>query len=299
MRCFQLPPLVGHPPLLVWAVCVALRRGYSRSGEAGPLGSYHHRVSTEAPESEPEILTTGTQPMGARTRRRLLTVLIGCAVIVAAILGWRAWPRPAPPFSLVDLQGVYAGMVRSDGTNDASVLSRENFADSPAAVDPAACEPLFEATTFSLFPSGALDGVGTYWPDARVAISLFTFRFADPASAQHQLDRVDTALTDCVGQTMRILPGGRDEPPTQRIDARTGVLTRTAVEPLAGVRRQAAYLFTTDDKVKFAVEVFAYNNLVSWQFRYDPQPGPYDPTAAGQLNYALATQIQAVEQSRP
>jgi hypothetical protein len=78
----------------------------------------------------------------------------------------------------------------------------------------------------------------------------------------------------------------------------SGRVTRTSPAPLDGVQRQTAYLFTTDDGIKFAVQVFAYNNLVTWQFRYDPQPGAYDPTPAGQLDYSLATQMQSVEQAR-
>lgn len=255
-------------------------------------------MSTEAPESEPEVLTTGLQPLGPRGRRRLVIAAILAGALLAGFLVWRWWPRPAEPFSLGDLQGVYAGMVRSDGTNDASVLSKENFADSPAAVEPAQCEPLFEATTFSMFPSDALDGVGTYWPNDRVAISLFTFRFADAAAAQAQFDRIDAAVTACADRAMTILPRGRVEPPTTRISRQSGRLTRTEPSALDGVEHQTAYLFTTDDKIKFAVQVFAYNNLVSWQFRYDPQPGAYDPTAADQLDYSLATQMRSVEEAR-
>jgi hypothetical protein len=189
-------------------------------------------------------------------------------------------------------------MVRSDGTNDASVLSRENFADSPAAVEPEICEPLFDATTFSLFPTDALDGVGTYWPNDRVAISLFTFRFADPAAAQRQFDTIDAAVTACADRPMQILPRGRSQPPTTEVRADSGTVTRTQSAQLRGVQQQVGYLFTTDTGVKFAVEVFAYNNLVSWQFRYDPHPGTYDPLAADQLSYSLAAQMRSVEQSR-
>lgn len=244
------------------------------------------------------MLTTGLEPLSRGTKRGILIGILVLAVLVAGFGAWKLWPRPPEPFSLVDLRGVYAGMVRSDGTNDASVLSRENFAESPAAVDPDACEPLFEATTFSMFPADALDGVGTYWPNDRVAISLFTFRFADPAAAQAQFERIESAVATCADKPMQILPRGRGEPPTQRIDAQSGVVSKTSAAPLEDVHQQAAYLFTTDAGVKFAVQVFVYNNLVSWQFRYDPQPGSYDPTPAGQLDYSLATQMRAVEQSR-
>jgi hypothetical protein len=236
--------------------------------------------------------------MGPRGRRRLIAVVIVLAVVAAGFAGWRLWPRPAAPFSLGDLQGVYAGMVRSDGTNDASMLSRENFADTPMTVDPVACEPLFETTTFSRFPADALDGVGTYWPNDRVAISLFTFRFADPAGAQRQFQQIEAALSACADRPMRILPWPISEPAPNWVRVQSGLLTRTPTRPQQGVRMATAYLFTTDDGIKFAVAVFAYNNLVSWQFRYDPQSGPYDPLAADQLTYSLATQMRSVEESR-
>lgn len=255
-------------------------------------------MSTEARELQPEVLTTGLPPLGARGRRRLVVVALVLAVVAVALAGWQLWPRPAAPFTLADLQGVYAGMVRSDGTNDASVLSKENFADSPAAVEPQACEPLFDATTFSMFPTDALDGVGTYWPNERVAISLFTFRFADAAAAQRQFQGIADAVSACTDRPMEILPRGRSQPPTTQVRADSGVVTRTTSAPLEGVHFQVGYLFTTDTGVKFAVEVFAYNNLVSWQFRYDPQTGAYDPVSADQLSYSLATQMRSVEESR-
>lgn len=254
-------------------------------------------MSTQAPESEPEVLTTGMDPLSRATKRGILIAVLILAAIAAGFGTWKLWPRPPEPFSQADLQGVYAGMVRSDGTNDASVLSRDNFADSPATVEPQACEPLFGSTAFSRFPADAIDGVGTYWPNDRVAISLFTFRFADPADAQRQFEQINTAVGGCAGEKVELLPQGRDEP-TQRSDAQSGVVSRATSAPLDGVKQQTAYLFTTDG-VKFAVEVIAYNNLVSWQFRYDPQPGAYDPTAADQLAYSLVTQMRSVEEARP
>jgi hypothetical protein len=165
-------------------------------------------------------------------------------------------------------------------------------------VEPAACGPLFEATTFSQFPADALDGVGTYWPNERVAISLFTFRFTDPAGAQTQFQRIEAAVSACADRPLRIYPWAISEPAPNQVRVQSGHLTRSPTTPPEGVRLATAYLFTTDDGIKFAVAVFAYNNLVSWQFRYDPQPGPYDPIAAEQLTYSLATQMRAVEDSR-
>ncbi len=255
-------------------------------------------MSTEAPESEPDVLTTGMEPLSVRTKRRLLIALLVVAVLVAGITVWQLWPRPSPPFSLQDVQDVYAGMVRSDGTNDASVLSRENFDVASASVDPAECEPLFEETTFSEFPDTAVDGVGTYWPYQQMAVSLFTFRFVDRAAAMQQFDRVDQAVTACAGRQVKISPRPLTEPPAGSPFTRRGSLVRTAPVPLADITQQTGYLFTTDTGLKFAVQVFVYDNLVSWQFRYDPLPGAYDSSQADQLTDSLAQRIRFIDAGR-
>ena len=122
-----------------------------------------------------------------------------------------------------------------------------------------------------------------------MAVSLFTFRFADRAAAMQQFDRIDQAVTACAGRQIKISAAAAD----RAADAgspftRRGTLVRTAPVPLADITQQTGYLFTTDTGLKFAVQVFVYDNLVSWQFRYDPLPGAYDPSQADQLTDSLA-----------
>ncbi len=261
-------------------------------------------MSTEAPPGadsdaiEPEVLTTGMAPLSGRARRALLIGVLVLAVGLAGFAAWRWWPRPSPPFSLSDLQDVYAGMVRSDGTNDASVLDRQNFTVPTAAVQPTECEPLFEETTFSEFPDTAMDGVGTYWPSQQTAVSLFTFRFADRAAAAAEFAQIDRAVTACAGRRIEIVPRPLTEPPTQSPYTRIGTLSRSGSAPLAGIQLRSGYLFTTSDGLKFGVDVFVYDNLVSWQFRYDPLPGAYDQGTADQLTSSLADRIRYIDSQR-
>ncbi len=253
---------------------------------------------TEAPESEPDVLTTGMEPLSVATKRRLLVALLAVAVVCTGLAAWQLWPRPSPPFSLQDLRNVYVGMVRSDGTSDASVLSKENFAVPSAAVQPAECEPLFEETTFSGFPGAALDGVGTYWPAQQMAVSLFTFRFADRDGAIETFRQIDDAVTACAGRQIHIAPRPLTEPPTGTPYTYFGTLNRTEPVPLTDVQQQTGYLFTTSSGLKFGVQVFVYDNLVNWQFRYDPNPGEYDPSQADEVTRSLADRIRFIDDDR-
>ena len=110
---------------------------------------------------------------------------------------WRFWPQQAPLFSLSSLQGVYAGMVRSDGTNDASVINPRLTSEEDGYIVPSACTPLFEATVLNRAPQDALDGVGTFWELNSSAVSLFTYRFADVAQADREFERLATVLDNC------------------------------------------------------------------------------------------------------
>ncbi|MFZ1117732.1 MAG: hypothetical protein WAN44_18090, partial [Propionibacteriaceae bacterium] len=103
-------------------------------------------MTTTSPKSEPEVLTVGLGEVGRLSRRRKLIMTAVVLVLVGGLLIWRFWPTPAPLFTLPDLQGVYYGMVRSDGTNDASVIDRRWSSEQDGYILPAACEPLFEAT---------------------------------------------------------------------------------------------------------------------------------------------------------
>jgi hypothetical protein len=253
---------------------------------------------TEAPESEPDVLTTGMEPLGVGTKRRLLVALLTIVLVAGGFAAWQLWPRPSPPFSLEDLRNVYVGMVRSDGTSDASVLSKENFAVPSAAVLPADCEPLFEETTFSGFPDSAIDGVGTYFPSQQMAVSLFTFRFADRDGASEKFGQIDDAVTACAGRQIRIAPRPLTEPPSGTPYTYSGTLKRTEPVPLTDVEQQTGYLFTTSSGLKFGVQVFVYDNLVNWQFRYDPQPGEYDPSQADEVTRSLADRIRFIDDDR-
>ena len=88
-------------------------------------------------------------------------------------------------------------MVRSDGTNDASVIDRRWTSEQEGYILPAACEPLFEATVLNRAPREALDGVGTFWELDRSAVSLFTYRFRDVASADREYQRLTAVLDNC------------------------------------------------------------------------------------------------------
>ena len=146
-------------------------------------------MTTTSPKSEPEVLTVGLGEVGRLSRRRKLIMTAVVLVLVGGLLIWRFWPTPAPLFTLPDLQGVYYGMVRSDGTNDASVIDRRWSSEQDGYILPAACEPLFEATVLNRVPPGALDGVSTFWQLDRSAVSLFTYRYSDVASADREYQR--------------------------------------------------------------------------------------------------------------
>jgi hypothetical protein len=143
-------------------------------------------VTTASPQSEPEVLTVGPAEAGRLSRRGKFILVAGVLVLLAGLLFWRLWPAPPPLFSLDDLEGVYAGMVRHDGTSEASVIDRRWSSEQDGYILPAACEPLFEATVLNRAPREALDGVSTFWERDRSAVSLFTYRFPDVASADRE-----------------------------------------------------------------------------------------------------------------
>jgi hypothetical protein len=243
-------------------------------------------VTTASPQSEPEVLTLGSGEVG-RLSRRGKFLLVGIAMaLLAGLLLWRFWPAPAPIFSLSDLQGVYAGMVRSDGTNDASVIDRRWTSEQDGYVLPAACEPLFEATVLNRAPREALDGVGTFWELNRSAVSLFTYRFPDVASAEREYQRLSTVLDNC-----RDVPVQVHARPASR-----GMLTVTPLILDSNAPPQVAYVLTTNDGTKLAVHVLAFSNTVTWQFRYEPVLGAYLPLTAQRVMDSLTDQLRAVQE---
>ena len=154
-------------------------------------------MTTTSPRSEPEVLTVGLDESGRLSRRGKFILVALVLALLAGLLAWRFWPTPAPLFALSDLQGVYYGMVRSDGTSDASVIDRRSSSGQEGYILPAACEPLFEATVLNRAPREALDGVGTFWELDRSAVSLFTYRFRDVASADREYQRLTSVLDNC------------------------------------------------------------------------------------------------------
>jgi hypothetical protein len=209
---------------------------------------------------------------------------VGLAMLTGLLI-WRFLPDQAPLFSLSDLQGVYAGMVRGDGTNDASLIDRRWSSEQDGYILPAACEPLFEATVLNRRPREALDGVSTFWQIDRTAVSLFTYRFADVSKADREFNRLATVLDNC--DQARVEVHAR---PASR-----GLLSRTPLAPDSDPPAQIGYVLTNNAGAKLAIHVLAFSNTVSWQFRYEPVPGAYLPLTAQRVMDSLADQMRAVQ----
>jgi hypothetical protein len=215
----------------------------------------------------------------------MFALLAAVMAVIAGLALWRLQPAPAPVFTLPDLQGVYAGMVRSDGTNDASVIDRHHSSEESGYIVPKACEPLFEATVLNRVPHEALDGVGTFWAIDRSAVSLFSYRFRDIASADREYARLTRAFDNC--RDVRVEVHARP--------AGTGLLSGTRQDRAKEVPAQLGYVLTTGDGTELAVHVLAFSNTVSWQFRYEPVSGAYTPLAARRVMDSLADQMRAVQ----
>ena len=203
--------------------------------------------------------------------------------LLAGLLAWRFWPVPEPLFSLSDLKGVYYGMGPSDGTDHASVIDRRWSSEQDGYILPAACEPLFEATVLNRPPQEGLDGVGTFWQLDRSAVSLFTYRFTDVASADREYQRLAAALDNC-----RDVPVQVHARPASR-----GMLTATTLSLDGTAPPQIAYVLTTNDGTKLVIQVLAFSNTVSWQFRYEPVLSEYLPLNAQRLMDSLVDQLRA------
>jgi hypothetical protein len=251
----------------------------------GRSSDYDRAVTTTSPRSEPEVLTVGLGESGRLSRRGKFILVAVILALVAGLLAWRFWPTPAPLFSLSDLEDVYSGMVRHDGTNEASVIDRRWSSEQDGYILPAACEPLFEATVLNRPPREALDGVGTFWELDRSAVSLFTYRFPDVASADREYQRLTSVLDNC-----RDVPVQVHARPASR-----GMLTVTPVTLDASTPPQIAYVLTTNDGTKLAVNVLAFENTISWQFRYEPVLGTYLPLTAQRVMDSLTDQMRAVQ----
>lgn len=247
-------------------------------------------VRDEPPPEEAEELVLG--PRARREQPRWVpraALLLGAILLIAAAM-WHFWPRPVAPLSLSDLQDTYAGMVRSDGSNDASVLTRQTVQETPVTVTPSTCSPLVEATFANRFPDAALDGVGTYWLDPS-AISLFTLRFPDTSTAAAERERIRTALDGCVDS--QILIGGA---PTDRSSDSRVTVGRIAAGT-GGDDEQLGYTLTGPDGL-LAIQLMPYLNTLTWQFRYEADSTSYSPLAADRLMQSLRAQLDEIVASR-
>jgi hypothetical protein len=242
-------------------------------------------VTTTSPRSEPEVLTVGLDQSGRLSRRGKFISVAVVVILLAALLAWRFWPTPAPLFSLSDLQDVYSGMVRHDGTSEASVIDRRWSSEQDGYILPAACEPLFEATVLNRAPREALDGVGTFWELDHSAVSLFTYRFRNVESADREYQRLTSVLDNC-----RDVPVQVHARPASR-----GMLTVTPLSLANDAPPQVAYVLTTNDETKLVVHVLEFNNTVSWQFRYEPVLSAYLPLTAQRLMDSFIDQMRAVQ----
>ena len=249
-------------------------------------------VRDEPPPVAPEELVLGSDRDRRVPRWTLVVALVLGLVVVATATAWHFWPRPVEPLSLADLQNTYYGIVRSDGTNDASTLTRRTIG--PAAsvsIAPALCTPLIQATLANQFPDAALDGVGTYWIGSTSTVSLFTLRFADKAAAQAELARIAAALDACADRQL-VIHSSQD-------DVMSGSRATVSRTPTgAGDDGEIGYLLSSADE-KMAIQLLPYENTLSWQYRYETGSGSYSPLAADQVMYSLRVQLDAIMAARP
>lgn len=251
----------------------------------GSFGDYDRAVTTTSPRSEPEVLTVGLGESGRLSRRGRLILVAVVLALVAGLLAWRFWPTPAPLFSLSDLEDVYSGMVRHDGTSEASVIDRRWSSEQEGYILPTACEPLFEATVLNRPPPEALDGVGTFWELDRSAVTLFTYRFRDVASTEREYQRLMAVVDNC-----RDVPVEVHARPASR-----GILSITPPTVEKDAPPQMAYVLTTNDGTKLSVYVLVFNNTISWQFRYQPALTSDQLLYAQRVMDSLTDQMRAVQ----
>jgi hypothetical protein len=144
---------------------------------------------------------------------------------------------------------------------------------------------LFEATVLNRVPPEALDGVSTFWQLDRSAVSLFTYRYPDVASADREYRHLADVLDNC-----RDVPVAVHARPASR-----GMLTVTPLILDASAPPQISYVLTTNDGTKLAVHVLEFDNTISWQFRYDPVPDADWPLTNQRVMDSLTDQLRAVQ----
>jgi hypothetical protein len=254
-------------------------------------------VRDDLPPVPPEELVLGPQERRELPRWVPLVALALGVLVIGGGAVWKFWPRPIEPLSLSDVQNTYAGMVRADGTNDASVMTRKTVTENPVSVKPADCAPLVAATVANRFPDAAQDGVGTYWVGRTSTISLFTLRFDQVDQAQAERARIAAALDTCAGQEVFVR---QTEPGS--VQAWRATVTRTPAGPADS--DQLGYTLTGADGLAgpdglMAIQLMPYLNTITWQYRYESGTPAYDPLAADQLMASMRTQLDAVVEARP
>ncbi len=236
----------------------------------------------------PEVLAFGPRPIGRPSRRPIVIVLVVALVLTAVLAVWWLRSRPTDDFTFADLQDVYSGMVRSDGTNDAAVLSRDQPRPAPVAVSPDSGMPLVETTLADQFPANALDGVSTYWlgeGSTTSAVSLFTLRYRDSVTAVHEYQAIADALLICDGTQVTI---GRD----------AGLVNATPVPNENGAHAQLGYLVTLETGDRYAISVLQYANTITWQFRLEFGNEPYQPYVAQRVMDSFMAQVLSIQELR-
>lgn len=240
-------------------------------------------------EREPaaaDVLSFGPAGRGGQHRRTRTLGALAAAVLVTSLAAWQFWPRSPPDLTSEDLAGAYAGMVRADGTNQVSTVTRDKLTEPPVRIVPESCSPLFEATLSNQFPSSALDGVSTYWlQEGSASISLVTYRFADREAAAAQFKQIASALSSCVGAPFKV---------QRRIDVS---VKQQTVPPPGKVDNYLSFLVSSPPATtRFTTDVAQLSNTVTWQYRYDYRSeADYTPLAAQQLMSGLVTQLHGIQ----
>lgn len=235
----------------------------------------------------PEVLAFAPRPIRRPSWRPVAIVLVAALLVTATLaVGWLR-SRPTDDFTFADLQDVYAGMVRADGTNDAAIVSRDQPRPAPVAVSPESCLPLVETTLADQLPANALDGVSTYWlgEGPSSAVSLFTLRYRDSATAVREYQAIADALTSCDGHQITL---GRD----------SGLVTGTPVPTGNGAHAQLGYLVTLATGDRYAISLLRYANTITWQFRLEFGNQPYEPYVAQRVMDAFLAQVLSIQELR-
>jgi hypothetical protein len=245
-------------------------------------------VRGEQPAVEELIL--GPRPNRPVPRWLLMVASIMAVLLICGFAVWRFWPQPGPPLSLAQLQDAYAGMVRGDGVNDASVLTRRGSNQDAVTVSPTDCTALVETIMINRLPAAALDGVGTYWLEGTWSIALFTLRFDDSSAAQAELTRAATALDTCAGQRVSLAAN-----PTSGGENGSATLWQAVVGHTSEQTTSTglSYTLAMPDGLMIG-QLMTYRNTVSWQFRYAAGVTTYASDPADRLIQSLQNQLDAV-----